>query len=191
MTEVNLVGLFGLVAVVLVGVWWFAVYNRLVKLRQLIANSWSNVETELRRRYDLIPRLVETVKGYADHERTVFEAVVAARSAAVATNGQDPRVQETAENDLVGELRRLLVVAEDYPELQASRHFLELQNELATTENRIQLARRIYNANVRDNNVLIESVPSNLVAKAGGFEKGAFFEVSPVEARAPEIDLGA
>lgn len=190
MTEINVLYLFALVGVVLVGVWWLAVYNRLVRLRQLIANSWSNVETELRRRYDLIPRLVETVKGYAEHERMVLEAVVEARSAAVATNGQDPEVQEPAENQLVGELRRLLGVAEDYPQLQASRHFLELQEELATTENRIQLARRIYNANVRDNNVLVESVPSNLVASLGGFGKGVFFEVSPVESRAPEVDLG-
>ncbi len=189
MTELNFVFVVGLVALVLVGAWWVAVYNRLVKLRQLIVNSWSNVETELRRRYDLIPSLVETVRGYADHERGVLEAVVAARSAAVATNGEDPAVQEPAENDLVGQLRRLLAVAEDYPELRASRHFLELQTELTTTENRIQLARRIYNANVRDNNVLVESVPSNLVANLGGFEKGVFFEVSPVESEPPEISL--
>ena len=183
----ELAPLIGLTVVVLVGAWWLAVYNRLVKLRQLIANSWSNVETELRRRYDLIPRLVETVKGYADHERSVFESVTAARSAAVATNGESPSVQESAENELVDQVRRLLAVAEAYPELEASSHFLALQNELTATENRIQLARRIYNANVRDNNVLVESVPSNLVASAGGFERAPFFEVSPVESQAPEV----
>lgn len=190
MIDLNNLLVVGLVAVVLVGAWWVAVYNRLVKLRQLIVNSWSNVETELKRRYDLIPRLVETVRGYAEHERAVFQAVVSARSAALATNGEEPAVQERAENDLVGRLRRLLAVAEDYPELKASRHFLELQTELTTTENRIQLARRIYNANVRDNNVLVESVPSNLVANLGGFERAAFFEVSPVESEGPPVDLG-
>ena len=189
MTELNVVLLVGLIAVVLVGFWWIAVYNRLVKLRELIVNSWSNVEAELRRRYDLIPRLVETVKGYAEHERAVFEEVAAARSAALSTNGEDPAVQEPAENDLVAQVRRLLALSEAYPELGASRHFLELQNELATTENRIQLARRIYNANVRDNNVLVESVPSNVVANVGGFEKGVFFEVPPVAAPPPIIDL--
>ena len=189
MTGINIAPWLGLAVVVLVGAWWLAVYNRLVKLRQLIANSWSNVETELKRRYDLIPGLVETVKGYAAHERSVFESVVAARSAAVATNGESPVVQEPAENDLVGQLRRLLAVAEAYPELKASSHFLALQSELTNTEDRIQLARRIYNANVRDNNVLVESVPSNLVASVGGFQRAAFFEVSPVESQPPEVDL--
>lgn len=189
MIDLNIGFLVGLVAVAVVGAWWVVVYNRLVKLRQLIVNSWSNVETELKRRYDLIPRLVEVVRGYADHERAVFEAVVSARSAALATNGEKPGVQEGAENDLVGQLRRLLAVAEDYPELKASRNFLELQNELTTTENRIQLARRIYNANVRDNNVLVESVPSNLVANMGGFQKAGFFEVAPVEATPPQVNL--
>lgn len=189
MTGITIAPWIGLAVAVLVGAWWLAVYNRLVKLRQLIANSWSNVETELKRRYDLIPRLVETVEGYAEHERSVLESVVAARSAAVATNGESPSVQEPAENNLVDQVRRLLAVAEAYPELKASRHFLALQNELTATENRIQLARRIYNANVRDNNVLVESVPSNLVASAGGFERASFFEVSPVESQAPEVDL--
>ena len=189
MTGFNIAPWLALAVVILAGAWWLAVYNRLVKLRQLIANSWSNVETELKRRYDLIPRLVETVKGYAEHESSVFESVVAARSAAVATNGESPATQEPAENDLVAQLRRLLALAEAYPELKASSHFLALQNELTNTENRIQLARRIYNANVRDNNVLVESVPSNLVASVGGFERGSFFEVSPVEPQTPEVDL--
>lgn len=179
-----------LIVVVLLGGWWIAVYNRLVKLRQLIVNSWSNVETELKRRYDLIPNLVETVKGYAAHERAVFEAVTEARAAALSTNGESPSIQEPAERDLVGQLRRLIAVAEAYPELKASTHYLELQRELTRTEDRIQAARRIYNANVRDNNVLVESVPSNVVASAGGFAKADFFQLDPVESEAPQVDLG-
>lgn len=177
------------ILVVLVAMWWIAVYNRLVKLRQLIVNSWSNVETELTRRYELIPNLVETVKGYAEHERAVLESVVEARAAALASNGEDPAAQQAPERDLVGGLRRLLGVAEAYPELKASEHFLDLQRELATTEDRIQLARRIYNANVRDNNVLVESIPSKLVASAGGFERAPFFEIEPAMREVPPVDL--
>ncbi len=171
------------------GIWWIAIYNRLVKLRQLIVNSWSNVETELKRRYDLIPNLVETVKGYAAHERALFEQVAAARSAAVATNGEAPAKQQQPERDLIGRLRGLLAVAESYPELKASEHFLELQRELAMTEDRIQLARRIYNANVRDNNILIQSIPSRWVAAGGDFTVADFFEIDPVETEAPTVEL--
>ncbi|MGA8038500.1 MAG: LemA family protein [Acidimicrobiia bacterium] len=172
-----------------VAIWWIAIYNRLVKLRQLVVNSWSNVETELNRRYDLIPNLVDTVKGYAAHERALFEEVAAARSAAVATNGEDPARQEQPERDLIGRLRGLLAVAEDYPELKASEHFLELQKELAMTEDRIQLARRIYNANVRDNNILMQSIPSRWVAAGGDFAMADFFEIDPVEAETPTVEL--
>lgn len=174
----------------LLAIWWIAVYNRLIKLRQLIVNSWSNVETELTRRYELIPNLVETVKAYAEHERAVLESVIEARAAALATNGEDPSAQEATERDLVGGIRQLLGVAESYPELMASRHFLELQRELAMTEDRIQLARRIYNANVRDNNVLVESIPSKFVASTGGFERARFFEIEPAMREAPPVDLG-
>jgi LemA protein len=177
-------------ALLALAVWWIAIYNRLVKLRQLIVNSWSNVETELKRRYDLIPSLVETVKGYAAHEREVFEAVAAARSAAQATNGEDPATQEQPEKELIVRLRGLLAVAESYPELKASEHFLDLQNQLASTEDRIQLARRIYNANVRDNNILIQSIPSRWVAATGNFTSADFFAIDPIEGEAPTVDLG-
>lgn len=170
-------------------VWWIAIYNRLVKLRQLITNSWSNVETELKRRYDLIPNLVETVKAYAAHERAVFEAVASARSAAQASNGEAPSAQEHPEQELIVKLRGLLAVAEGYPELKASEHFLDLQSQLANTEDRIQLARRIYNANVRDNNILVESIPSRWVAGTGDFTTADFFEIDPVETEAPAVDL--
>ncbi len=179
----------GLVVVLVAG-WWVAVYNRLVRLRQLISNSWSNVETELTRRYDLIPNLVETVKGYASHERSVFEAVTKARAAAVATTGDDPASQEKTERALVSGVRSLLALSEAYPDLKASDHFLRLQQELSNTEDRIQLARRIYNANVRDLNTLVESVPSRFVASGAGFTKAPYFEVDPIVAEPPAVDLG-
>lgn len=180
--------LVGVLILIVLG-WWIAVYNRLVKLRQLITNSWSNVETELQRRYDLIPRLVETVKGYAAHERAVLDLVIRARSAAQMTNGEDPAVQEQTEKELVVGLRRMLALAEAYPDLRASAHFLELQQELTHTEDRIQLARRIYNANVRDLNILVESIPSRFVASAVGVTQARFFEIEPVVAEAPAVDL--
>jgi LemA protein len=165
-------------------------YNRFVSQRQLVDNSWSNVDTELRRRYDLIPNLVETVKGYAAHERETLEAVVQARATAVASGG-DAGEQSRDENVLVGALKQLFAVAERYPDLKASAHFLDLQHQLVTTEDRIQAARRFYNANVRDINRRVESVPSNLVARLFGFRRAAYFEVEPAirDAGAPEVRL--
>ncbi|MBK9179083.1 MAG: LemA family protein [Acidimicrobiales bacterium] len=151
-------------------------YNRFVHQRQLIRNAWADVDTELRRRYDLIPNLVQTVKGYAAHERAVLEEVVRARTAAVASSG--PTEQQAAdENALVGALQHLFAVAEAYPDLEANQGFLELQRELVITEDRIQSARRLFNANVRDYNRRVQSVPSNLVARLFGFRADAFFEV--------------
>ncbi|MAE60333.1 MAG: hypothetical protein CMJ49_03140, partial [Planctomycetaceae bacterium] len=132
-------------------VWLIATYNGLVRLRQHVRESWSGIDTELRRRYDLIPNLVETVKGYAAHERETLEAVVRARQAAVESRGS-PASQAADENVLVDTLGRLFALAEGYPDLKASGNFLELQNELVNTEDRIQAARRFYNANVRDLN---------------------------------------
>lgn len=151
-------------------------YNRFVSQRQLIRDSWANVETELQRRYDLIPNLVETVQGYATHEREVFDRVTRARAAAVANHGR-PEDQARDENVLVSTLRSLFAVAEGYPELEASRHFLDLQHQLTDTEDRIQAARRFYNANVRDFNRRVEAVPSNLVANAFDFEREDYFQI--------------
>ena len=151
-------------------------YNRFVSQRQLIRDSWANVETELQRRYDLIPNLVETVKGYATHERELFDRVTQARAAAAANHGR-PEEQARDENVLVGTLRSLFAVAEGYPELQASRNFLALQRELTNTEDRIQAARRFYNANVRDYNRRVEAVPSNLIAGAFDFEREDYFQI--------------
>jgi len=157
-------------------VWFVVVYNGLVKMRQLVRESWSGIDTELKRRYDLIPNLMETVKGYARHEKELFSAVAEARAAAVASDG-DIRTQARDERALVLNVRQLLAVAESYPELKASEHFLDLQTELANTEDRIQAARRFYNANVRDLNTRIESFPINMVASVFSFEKEDFFEV--------------
>lgn len=164
----------GVAAVIAIG--GLLSYNRFVHQRQLIHNAWANVDTELRRRYDLIPNLVQTVKGYAAHERAVFEEVIRARSRALGSTG-DPRDQAADENQLVGALQHLFAVSEAYPDLKASRGFLELQTELAITEDRIQAARRLYNANVRDLNQRVQSIPSNLVAKLGGFGMESYFEV--------------
>jgi LemA protein len=167
-----------------IAIYWIATYNRLVGLRQLMANAWSNIDTELKRRYDLIPNLVETVKGYAAHEKDVLQRVVAARQHALSSTGS-PGHQAADENELVKALRGIFALSESYPELKANSNFLELQRELANTENRIQAARRFYNGNVKDLNTLIGQFPSNLIARQGGFEPGEFFEVDSVFEREP------
>jgi LemA protein len=167
-------------------------YNRFVNQRNLIRNSWSNIDTELQRRYDLVPNLVETVKGYARHERQALDAVTQARAGAVAATGP-PAEQAAAEGPLVGALRRLFAVAEQYPDLKASGNYLSLQHELAVTEDRLQAARRFYNANVQDYNRRIESFPSNLIARQFRFTQEQFFEIEPAirEAarRPPAVEL--
>jgi LemA protein len=178
-------------AVLLPLVWFIATYNGLVRLRQHVAESWSGIDTELKRRYDLIPNLVETVKGYATHERQTLQMVVEARSRAVASTGS-PRQQAADENVLVGSLRQLLAVAEGYPQLKANENFLQLQRELANTEDRIQAARRFYNANVRDLNTRVQVVPSNLVASMFGFREAEFFEIEDaVQRQAPQAKFTA
>ena len=164
-------------------------YNRFVSQRQLIDNAWSNIDTELRRRYDLIPNLVRTVQGYAAHERETLTAVVQARDVAAASVG-DVSAQEGPEQVLVHSLRSLLAVSEAYPDLQADQHFLELQAELAVTEDRIQAARRLFNGNVRDYNQRVESVPSNLIATLGGFRRHDYFELEPAirDAEPPRVE---
>ena len=163
-------------------------FNRFVSQRNLIRGSWADVDTELRRRYDLIPNLVATVKGYAAHEREVLETVTAARAAAVAATGP-PDEQARAEAPLVGALRSLFAVAERYPNLKASENFLSLQKELANTEDRLQAARRFYNGNVRDYNRRVQSVPSNILANLFGFHEEKFFEVEEAIRTAPKVDL--
>ena len=163
-------------------------YNKLVRLRQHVRESWSAIDTELKRRYDLIPNLVETVKGYASHERETLQAVIEARANAVASTGT-PSEQARDENVLVGALRQLFAVVESYPDLKANRNFLQLQQELTVTEDRIQAARRFYNANVRDLNTRIEVFPSNLIASMFGFGPEAFFEIDDAERAVPQVNF--
>jgi LemA protein len=153
-------------------------YNRFVNQRNLIATSWSDVETELQRRYDLIPNLVTTVKAYASHEQAVFDEVTRARTMAVGTTGLVAS-QAAAEQPLVEGLRRLFAVAEGYPALKASAHFLDLQRQLAATENRIQAARRFYNANVAAFNRRVQAFPSNLLAWLMELRKVELFQIEP------------
>jgi LemA protein len=176
--------------VLLLLIWAVATYNTLVRLRQHCRESWSGVDTELKRRYDLIPNLVETVRGYAAHERTVLQQVVEARGRAVASTGSAGS-QARDENVLIASLRQLLAVAEGYPQLKASANFLQLQNELSNTEDRIQAARRFYNANVRDINTRIGVFPSSLIAGMFGFKEEEFFEVEDSRMRAaPQVGFG-
>ena len=159
-------------------------YNRFVRQRNLVEESWRQVDVELRRRYDLIPNLVETVKGYAAHERATLEAVIRARASAQAEHGSRAE-QGHEETTLTRSLRGLLAVAEAYPELKADQHFRQLQLQLAETEDRIAASRRFYNANVRGYNTRIDAFPSSVIAGVFGFEKAEYFEVEESAARGP------
>jgi LemA protein len=159
-------------------------YNGLVRARNAIRESWADIDTELKRRYNLIPNLVATVQGYAAHEREVLQRVVEARTRAVASTGS-PVSQATDENVLVQALRQVFAVAEGYPQLKADGQFLALQKELVNTEDRIQTARRFYNANVRDYNNRCQALPSSLVASVFKFVPAEFFEIESVGERAP------
>ncbi len=163
-------------------IWFIANYNALVRLDNHCEEAWADIDTELKRRYDLIPNLVETVKGYAQHEKDVLERVIQARNAAVSSTGS-PSSQAVDENALVRTLRNLFVVVENYPDLKANQNFLQLQGELVNTEDRIQRMRRIYNANVRDLNNRVEVVPSNLVARLFGFQQREYFEIETAAMR--------
>lgn len=159
-------------------------YNRLVRLKVRSEEAWADIDVQLKRRYDLIPNLVETVKGYASHERATLEEVLEARAKATSLNvdianasPEQLNSMASAEAGLSGALGKLLAVAEAYPDLKANQNFIELQKELTDTENKIQAARRFYNTNVRDLNVSIESFPGNVLAKSFGFTKREFFEL--------------
>ena len=172
-----------LVGVAVVLVWVVVLYNGLVQLRVRADGAWSDIDVQLKRRYDLIPNLVETVKGYARHEREAFENVTRARAAAISAQG--PQAKGEADNMLTGALKSLFAVAEAYPELKANENFARLQDELSDTENKIQAARRFYNANVRDLNTAIQTVPTNIVANVANFTKREFFELESEGAREP------
>ena len=164
-------------------IWFIATYNRFARLGQLVKESWSGVDVELKRRHDLVPNLVATVKGYAQHEKETLELVVAARAKAVQA-GDALRERVDGESELTRSLGRLIAVAESYPELKADRHYLELQRELSLTEDRIAASRRFYNANVRELNALRIEFPSNIVAGMFGFKEERFFELDDSSERA-------
>jgi LemA protein len=160
--------------VVLLALWLMVSYNRLVRLRNRIANAWAQVDVQLRRRYDLIPNLVETVKGYAKHEKETFDAVTQARANAI--NAQGVAAQGQAENAITSTLKSLFAVAEAYPELKANQNFLALQEELTSTEGRIAYARQFYNDAVLQLNNKVQSFPSNIIANMFGFREHEYFE---------------
>lgn len=169
--------------VVAVTVFWLVLtYNRLVTLRNRVREAWSDIDVQLKRRYDLIPNLVETVRGYASHEKELFEKVTEARTRAMAAEQSgDPKQIGQAENVLSGTLKTLFAVAENYPNLRASENFLELQRELTDTEDKIQASRRFYNANVMALNTNVESFPANIVAKSFAFQLAELFEIEEVQ----------
>ena len=167
--------------------WGIGVYNRLVKLKNLMTEGWSTIDVFLKKRYDLIPNLVDSVKGYASHEKETFENVALARSRTLGT--KDVASRAASENALENVLGRLMLVAEKYPELQANENFMYLQKELSRMENEIERARRYYNGTVRENNIAIETFPTNLVAGLFHFTKGEFYEAGEKEREVPQTSL--
>lgn len=183
------------VLAIVVVAWWLSTHNSLVRGRNLIQESWRQIDVELTRRYELIPNLVETVRGFAAHERNTLESVISMRNNArqlADSEGHVPSEERAAaENELSQSVRNLMVSVEAYPEVKSDRNFVQLQRELSDTEDRIAAGRRFYNANVRDYNTKIESVPSNFVASSGKFEKATYFEANdPVVRQAPSVNFG-
>lgn len=174
--------LFLAIAIVLIA-WVVGIYNSLVTLKNRVDEAWSDIDVQLKRRYDLIPNLVETVKGYAAHERELFEKVTQARTQAM--GAQTPSQKAEAENVLSGTLKSLFAVAENYPQLRAAENFLELQRELTDTEDKIQASRRFYNGNVRDFNIKLEVFPDMIVANMLAYKKREFFEIANAAEKEP------
>lgn len=175
----------GIVAVLVV--WLIAAYNGFVRLATRTKESWADIEVQLKRRYDLIPNLVSTVKGYASHESKTFEQVTEARTKAM--SAQTPAEHGEAENMLSGALKSIFALSEAYPDLKANQNFLELQRELSDTENKIQAARRFYNGNVRDLNIKVDSFPGNLIAGPFGFGKQEFFDIPDNDAAQTPVEV--
>jgi LemA protein len=177
--------------VVILGIALIVSYNRFVKQRNLIQESWRQIDVELHRRYDLIPNLVETVRAYAAHERHVFEEVARLRTQAVNVQSAPPEQRAAAESELSGALRQMMISVEAYPQLQSNQNFLNLQRELTDTEDRIAAGRRFFNANVGDYNTRVEAFPSNVIANGFKFEKAGYFEVNDEQVRSvPQVSFG-
>src|SRR5437660_436163 len=178
--------LIGVIVVVVLAL--ILIYNGLVKKRNRTQEAWSQIDVELKRRHDLIPNLVETVKGYAAHESSTFQAVTQARANAVsAQSSGDPATVGQAENQLTGALRQLMVVAEAYPQLRAVEQFNQLSEQLTATEDKIEFARRYYNGSARDYNTALQTFPRNLMAGIGGFKAVGFFEADAADREAPQV----
>lgn len=175
-----------IVFAVLIILWIVGAFNSFIRLRNRTDEAWSDIDVQLKRRHDLIPNLIETVKGYAAHEKGLFEKVTEARTKAISAQGIEEKGK--AENILSGTLKTLFAVAENYPDLKANTNFLELQRELSDTENKVQASRRFYNGNVRDLNIKIENFPSRIIAGIFGFKKREFFEIGEAKEReVPEV----
>ena len=165
-----------LIIIAILILWLILIYNRLVTFKNRVREAWADIEVQLKRRHNLIPNLIETVKGYASHEKEVFEKVTEARTKALQASSLSEKAK--AENALEGTLKSLFAVAENYPQLKANENFLSLQRDLTDTEDKIQAARRFYNSNVRDYNISLEKFPNNLIASAFHFKAAEFFETS-------------
>jgi LemA protein len=176
-----------IIILILIVLWIIFAFNSLVSLRNRAKEAWADIEVQLKRRYDLIPNLVNTVKGYATHESTAFENVTKARAAAMGAGGLEAKAG--AENMLTGALKSVFAIAEAYPELKANQNFLGLQNELSDTENKIQAARRFYNSNVRDLNIKTEVFPSNIIAGMFGFSKMDFFDLADDDVALKNVEV--
>jgi LemA protein len=175
---------------VILGIMFFMIYNSLVGLRNQVKNSWAQIDVQLKRRHDLIPNLLETVKGYAAHERQTLEAVTQARNMAVGAVGKGVGEQARAEGGLSGALSKLFAVAENYPDLKANQNFLALQEELTSTENKISFARQFYNDSVMKLNNKVQMFPSNIIAGVSGFKTGEFFEIEvAAEREVPKVSF--
>lgn len=173
-----------ILAVLIYGIW---IFNRLVRERNLVREGWSGIDVQLRRRTDLVPALVETVKGYAAHERKLFEDVTAIRSASLAAS--NVKTQENVERELKGALSKLIALKEAYPNLKADRNFLKLQEQLAEIEDHLQMARRYYNGSVRNLNIAIQSFPNVLITRPLGFTEAEFFEADDAASASPRISF--
>ncbi|WP_428897863.1 LemA protein [Parelusimicrobium proximum] len=182
----TLIGLIFLVIVILICVVYpIAIYNSFITLKTRVAEAWSDIEVQMKRRYDLIPNLVETVKGYASHERETLEKVIQARNMAM-NNPHSVEGVAQSDNMISGALKSLFALSEKYPDLKANQNFLEMQRDLRDTEDKLQAARRFYNGNVMQLNAKVDYFPSNIIAKLFGFEKSKFFELSESDAAAKD-----
>ncbi|MBU0672937.1 MAG: LemA family protein [Candidatus Margulisbacteria bacterium] len=176
-----------LAVVAVLVLWVVGVFNRLIVLRTRVEEAWADIEVQLKRRYNLIPNLVNTVKGYAGHEKEVFEKVTQARASAMGATGMADKAQ--AENMLSSTLKSLFAVAENYPQLKANENFMQLQKELTDTEDKVQYSRRFYNTNVRDYNIKTQTVPSNVIANMFGFKKKDMFEAEAAAREVPKVQF--